>query len=153
MPTVGPGQKGRPPSRQRVLSDDKPLTVREVFSLKDTHRQRVRARSTERGELDDEFAVRRVWTDRDEPGVPSAEEWLVIRREADRKLNCSPSNAPAESTVEQLAWPKCQRYSIERANEDSKTEIGWDEFHLAWQHRTRAKRSRIKHRHSPGLSP
>ena len=136
VPTVEPGRKGRPPSRQRVLSDDKPLTAREVFALKDTHRQRVR--STERGEIDDEFAVRRVWTDRDEPGVPSTEEWLVIRREADGKLNCSPSNAPAESTVEQLAWLRCQRYFVERANQDSKTEMGWDEFraqkYLAWQH-------------------
>jgi SRSO17 transposase len=138
VPTSEPGQKGRPPSRQRVLSDDKPISVREVFGLKDTLRRRVRVRSTERGEIDDEFAVRRVWTDRDEPGVPTTEEWAVIRREADGKLNCSLSNAPAESTIEQLAWLKCQRYFIERANEDSKTEVGWDEFraqkYLAWQH-------------------
>ena len=44
----------------------------------------------------------------------------------------------ADSTNEQLAWLRCQRYFIERANEDSKTEIGWDEFraqkYLAWQH-------------------
>ena len=133
-----PGQKGRPPSRQRVLSDDKSVSAREVFALESTRRQRVRVRSTERGEIDDEFAVRRVWTDRDESGVPTTEEWLVIRREADGKLNCSLSNAPADSTIEQLAWLKCQRYFIERANEDSKTEIGWDEFraqkYLAWQH-------------------
>ena len=138
VPTSEPGQKGRPPSRQRVLSDDKSVSVREVFGLEDTFRQRVRVRSTERGEIHDEFAVRRVWTDRDEPGVPLTEGWLVIRREADGKLNCSLSNAPADSTIEQLAWLKCQRYFIERANEDSKTEIGWDEFraqkYLAWQH-------------------
>jgi SRSO17 transposase len=138
VPTVEPGQKGRPPSRQRVLSDDRPVAVGEVFALKGTLRQRVRVRSTERGEINDEFAVRRVWTDRDEPGVPTSEEWLVLRREADGKLNCSLSNAPAESTLQQLAWLKCQRYFIERANQDSKTELGWDEFqgqkYLAWQH-------------------
>ncbi len=114
------------------------MTLRAVFALENTLRQRVRVRPTERGEIDDEFAVRRVWTDRDVPGVPSSEEWLVIRREADGKLNCSLSNAPAESTIEQLAWLKCQRYCIERANQDAKTEIGWDEFqaqkYLAWQH-------------------
>ena len=138
VPTAQPGQKGRPPSRPRVLSEEKPLTVGEVFARADTRRQRVRVRATERGEINDEFAVRRVWTDRDEPGVPLTEEWLVIRREADGKLNCSLSNAPPESTITELAWLKCQRYFIERANEDAKMELGWDEFraqkYLAWQH-------------------
>jgi SRSO17 transposase len=138
VPAVEPGRKGRPPGLKRVLSDDKPVTVREVYALEDTPRQRVRVRSTERGEIDDEFAVRRVWTDRDEPGVPVSEEWMVIRREGDGKLNCSLSNAPAATTIERLAWLKCQRYFIERANEDSKTEIGWDEFqaqkYRAWKH-------------------
>ena len=138
VPPVEPGQRGRPPSRKQVLSEETPIAVREVFARPDTRRQRVRVRATERGEIDDEFAVRRVWTDRDEPGVPTTEEWVVIRREADGKLNCSLSNAPAESTTEQLAWLKCQRYFIERANEDAKTEAGWDEFqaqkYRAWQH-------------------
>jgi hypothetical protein len=104
--------------------------------LPDTLRQRVR--STERGEINDVFAVRQVWTDRDEAGVPTTEEWLVIRQEADGKLNCSLSNAVQDSTVERLAWWKCQRYFIERANQDAKTEIGWDEFraqkYRAWEH-------------------
>ena len=88
--------------------------------------------------IDDEFAARRVWTDRDDPGVPTTTEWAIIRREADGKLNCSLSNAPAASTIEHLAWLKCQRYFIERANQDTKTELGWDEFRArkypAWQH-------------------
>ena len=40
--------------------------------------------------------------------------------------------------MSQLAWWKCQRYFIERANEEAKSEIGWDEFqaqkYLGWQH-------------------
>lgn len=95
-------------------------------------------RSTERGEINDQFAVRRVWTDRDEAGVPTTEEWLVIRQETDGKLNCSLSNAPLDSTLERLAWWKCQRYFIERANQDAKAEIGWDDFraqrYRAWEH-------------------
>jgi SRSO17 transposase len=138
VPVAEPGQKGRPPSRPRVLSEEKPVAIRDVLGRADTVRQRIRVRSTERGALEDVFAVRRVWTDRDAPGVPTTEEWAVIRQEADGKLNCSLSNAPAASTIEQLAWWKCQRYFIERANEDTKTELGWDEFraqkYLAWQH-------------------
>jgi len=138
VPAVEAGRPGRPPTRQQVLSDDKPVGVGDVFSLPDTVRQRVKVRSTERGEINDVFAVRRVWTDRDEAGVPITEEWLVIRQEADGKLNCSLNNGPVDSTVEELAWWKCQRYFAERANQDSKTEIGWDEFqaqkYRAWDH-------------------
>ncbi len=70
--------------------------------------------------------------------MPDRAEWLVIRKEANGRLNCSLSNASAESTLEQLAWLKCQRYFIERANQDAKSELGWDEFqarkYLAWEH-------------------
>ncbi|MDM8535271.1 hypothetical protein QUF70_00800 [Desulfobacterales bacterium HSG17] len=50
------------------------------------------------------------------------------------------SNAPAESSLETLAYQKCQRYFIERANQDAKSEAGWDEFQAqkfrAWEHHT-----------------
>jgi SRSO17 transposase len=139
VPKVESGKQGRTPTRQRVLSDDQPVTVSEVANREDTHRQRVRVRSVERGEINDEFAVRRVWTSRDsEQGLPVSEEWLVIRWEASGRLNYSLSNAPADSALEQLAWLKCQRYFIERANQDAKSELGWDDFqaqkYRAWEH-------------------
>jgi hypothetical protein len=64
-PTVGvpsgeAGHQGRPPSRSRVLSADKPIAVREVYTHADTPKRQVRVRSTERGEIADTFAVRRV---------------------------------------------------------------------------------------------
>ena len=139
VPTAEPDHKGRPPTRQRVLSGDKPIKASEVVSREDTKWQRVRVRSIERGEINDEFAVRRVWTTRDsEQGLPVSEEWLVIRRETSGRLNISLCNAPAETTLERLAWMKCQRYFIERANQDAKSELGWDEFqaqkYRAWEH-------------------
>lgn len=139
VPSVEPGKKGRTPTRERVLSDDKPAKVSEVAVREDTLWQRVRVRSIERGEINDEFAVRRVWTTRDsEQGLPVSEEWLVIRREASGRLNYSLNNAPADSTTEQLAWMKCQRYFVERTNQDAKSELGWDEFqaqkYRAWEH-------------------
>ncbi len=138
MPPVEAGHKGRPPRRTQVLSEEKPVAIRQVFGWADTVCQRIRVRASERGAIEDVFAVRRVWTDRDEPGVPTTEEWAVIRQEADGKLNCSLSNAPPDSTIEHLAWLKCQRYFIERANEDTTTELGWDEFraqqYRAWHH-------------------
>ena len=143
-PTIGvrvfeSGAKGRPPKRQRVLSQDKPVKISEVASREDTIWQRVRVRACERGEIVDEFAVRRVWAQRaGGRQVPDRPEWLVIRRETNGRLNYSLSNAAPESTPEQLAWMKCQRYFIERANQDAKSELGWDEFqaqkYRAWEH-------------------
>ncbi len=139
VPGAEPDQKGRRPTRQRVLSGEQPIKASEVASREDTRWQRIRVRSIERGEINDEFAVRRVWTTRDsERGLPVSEEWLVIRRESSGRLNISLCNAPAETTPEQLAWLKCQRYFIERANQDAKSELGWAEFqaqrYRAWEH-------------------
>ena len=47
-------------------------------------------------------------------------------------------SSPTGTALEQLAWWKCQRYFVERSNQDAKSELGWDEFQaqkfLAWQH-------------------
>lgn len=134
VPVTEPGHRGRPFSRGRGISEE-PLSVAAVGRREDTPWRRVRVRATERGELNDEFAARRVWTIREgEVG----QEWLVIRREQDGKLNYSLSNAPADATLERLAWLKCQRYFVERTNQDSKSEIGWDELraqkYRAWEH-------------------
>jgi len=143
-PTIGvppskPGTQGRPPTRERVISPEPALAVSEVATRADTRWQRVRVRAIERGEIDDEFAARRVWTTRDsERGLPLSEEWLVIRRESSGRLNYALSNAAPTCTVEELAWGKCQRYFVERANQDAKSELGWDEFqaqkYRAWEH-------------------
>lgn len=141
-PTIGVperGSKGRPPLRERVLSDERPVRINEVASREDTTWQVVHVRACERGEIADEFAVRQVWAQRaGGRQVPDRPEWLVIRREANGRLNYSLSNAAPESTPEQLAWLKCQRYFIERANQDAKSELGWDEFqaqkYRAWEH-------------------
>jgi hypothetical protein len=97
--------------------------------------QRLRIRSTERGELYDEFAARRVWTVYAGQAIP---EWVVIRKERRGKYLYALSNAPKGTTLEQLAWWKCQRYFVERSNQDAKSELGWDEFQAqkfrAWQH-------------------
>ncbi len=48
------------------------------------------------------------------------------------------SNAPSETLFEQLAQWQCQRYFVERTNQDAKSELGFDDFcaqkYTAWQH-------------------
>ena len=135
VPPPTPGQVGRFPTRPRVLSEDRPVEARQVTTLLDTHFQRFPVRSTERGELDDPFAMRRIWTIREDE---LAEEWLVIRHEYDQRYTYALSNAPADTSPERLAWLKCVRHFVERANQDAKSETGWDELraqkYRAWEH-------------------
>jgi len=49
VPPPQPGRGGRKPTRPRVLSADQPVEVRQVTQLPETHFQRFRVRSTERG--------------------------------------------------------------------------------------------------------
>ena len=86
------------------MSDEKPVEVRQIVSLSDTHFRRFQVRFTERGVLDDPFAMRRVWTIRD---GELAEEWLVIRHEYGKRYTYALSNAPADTSHERLAWLKC----------------------------------------------
>ena len=135
LPPSDPDTPGRPFTRPQVLSDAKPVAVRQIVSHPDTHFQRFQVRATERGILDDPFAMRRVWTIRDDE---LAEESLVIRHEYDTRYTYALSNAPADTTHERLAWLKCVRHFVERSNQDAKSETGWDEFqaqkYRAWEH-------------------
>jgi SRSO17 transposase len=135
IPEAKPRRRGPKSSQSRVLSPDKPLKVSDVARLEDTNWRHVRVRDTERGELNDEFAARRVWT------IPESEpvqEWLVMRRESSGRCTYSLSNASPNTPLKRLAWLKCQRYFVERTNQDAKSELGWDELeaqkYLAWMH-------------------
>ena len=61
-----------------------------------------------------------------------------MREESEGKYSYALCNAPVDTPLEQLAWWKCQRYFIERTNQDSKSELGWDEVraqkYRAWEH-------------------
>lgn len=135
VPETPPDHQGRPYTVPRVLSDDEPKTVSQVAHRPDASWQRIRVRPTERGELIADFVVRRVWTMRDEKPT---EEWLIIRRDADGDHRYAFSNAPGDVSAEELAWMHAQRYFVERSIQDSKSELGWDEFQAqkfrAWEH-------------------
>lgn len=109
--------------------------VRQLLSAAETRFCRIQVRSTERGDLQDPFAMRRVWTLRN---GQLAEEWLVIRQEADQRYSYALSNAAPDTPAARLAWLKCVRHFVERSNQDAKSEVGWDEFQAqkfrAWEH-------------------
>jgi SRSO17 transposase len=125
-------KRGRPPVKVQLLRGE----VVRVDSLRaQAHWHTLRIRATERGELCDAFAACRVWTVQDSEAV---EDWLVMRKEADGKHSYALCNAAAETPLVQLAEWKCQRYFIERSNQEAKSELGWDELqahkYRAWEH-------------------
>jgi SRSO17 transposase len=131
---VARGRKGRPPTLRRVLNGVPPVEVEQVGSRADTHFGRVQVRETERGVLEDAFAVRQVWTLSDGEVVA---EWLVIRQEGGEPTYAL-SNAPTTTPAAQLVEWKCRRFGIECANHDAKSELGWGDFqaqkYVAWEH-------------------
>lgn len=135
IPPTPPGQRlGRRRSRRRVLSAAKPVLV--ATALPPESWQTLTIRPTERGLLMLPCAVRRVWTVSQEGHW--LEEWLLAYKKADGTCHFSLSNAPATTTLEQLATWRSTRYFIERTIEDAKSEIGWDELvarkYRAWMH-------------------
>lgn len=139
-PTVGVprrrGRRGPRPKRLKVLSPTAPLEVRVLARRPDTHWQRVRVRVTERGWLEAEFAVQRIWTV--DAWQPARDEWLVMQREADGDFAYTLLNAPPDTPHPTLIEWSCQRHFTERAFQDAKDELGWAEFqalkYRAWEH-------------------
>jgi SRSO17 transposase len=119
-----------PPQIAGVSSDE----VQTVDQHKDLAWETIRLRPSERGYLQADFARVRVWT---RVAGNYRREWLLIRKDAGQ-ITYVLSNAPENTTLEQMAWRKSHRYLIERSHQDAKGELGWDEFrarkYRAWEH-------------------
>ena len=130
------GKKGRHPKRLRVLSEDKAQEVRELAKSSETVWDKVNVRHTERGILEEDFAVMRVWTLTEDRRL--REEWLVIRREDSGDCSYFLLNSPPDTPKADLIEKSCRRYFIERTIEDAKMQLGWDDFcaqkYRAWEH-------------------
>ena len=110
-------------------------TVADLAAAADTHWQTIAVRPTQRGTLCDAFAARRVYTWRD---AGASVEWLVMRRFSDGSLAYALCNATPDTSLARLAWLKCVRHFVERANQEAKSEAGWDDLraqkYRAWEH-------------------
>jgi len=127
---------GQQHTRRQVQSHQKPQTVYAVGRRSATVWQRVQVRPIERGVLEAEFAVVRVWTLTSTSQVRA--EWLVIRRDTDGRMSYSLLNGAANTPVQALIERSCWRFYTERTYEDAKSELGWDDFqarkYRAWEH-------------------
>ena len=72
------------------------------------------------------------------PATSARARLLIVRREADGSHKYSLSNAPAGTAWTRLGSMQCQRYFIERAFQDTKSELGMAHYEVrgwrGWHH-------------------
>jgi SRSO17 transposase len=141
IPEQHPGKKGPKPEKTKVVNGVRPYSVKQVGLADDTVCQRLRIRPNERGVLEDRFAARRVWIwDEKQPEIDPHQEWLAQRIESNGDCTYAFSNAPEDAALQLLAELLCGRYFVERVIQDSKDEVGADDFqaqkYVAWEHHT-----------------
>jgi SRSO17 transposase len=141
VPETMPGKKGPKPEKAQVLNGVRSYSVKQVGQAAETHWQRLRIRTNERGVLEDRFAARQVWIwDDKQPDIAPHQEWLAMRIESNGDHTYALSNAPEDASLQFLSELLCGRYFVERVIQDSKDEVGADEFqaqkYIAWEHHT-----------------
>jgi SRSO17 transposase len=126
------GRKGRPGTRPAAPSVPVATFAAERFG-KEARELPVRA--TAKGPLRARFWATRVWQ---HDGARARERWLCVREEADGSRKYSLGNPPADTTWERLAFMQSQRFWIERAFQDAKSELGLADYELrgwtGWHH-------------------
>lgn len=91
-----------------------------------------------KGPIEYEFTKRRIVLSHQ--GLPSKTIWLLIRRTLDDEPRYSYfiSNAPASVRLPTLIWLSGLRWSIEQCFEETKTELGMDQYEVrkftGWHH-------------------
>jgi SRSO17 transposase len=99
--------------------------------------RQIAIRESTRGQLRYRLWAARVWL-WDGAQDNARECWLVVRQERDGTHKYSLSNAHDKTTLERLGYMQAQRYFIERAFEDGKSELGMAQYELrgwrGWHH-------------------
>jgi len=91
-----------------------------------------------KGPIEYEFTKRRIVLSRH--GLPHKTVWLLIRRTLEKEPQYSfyISNAPLSTKLDKFIWLSGLRWSIEQCFEETKTELGMDQYEVrkftGWQH-------------------
>ena len=143
-PTAVPprGKRGPAPTRERVTADaPAPVRVDALAArLPQAQWQRYQIKEGANGPLVAEFAFLRGVPIRDD--LPGPESWVVLRRSVGEtpELKTYLSNAPASTRQSKLVWASGMRWPVESAIEESKGEVGLDQYEVrgwvGWHHHT-----------------
>ena len=135
VPDNPPDKRGRRYSLPRPVAETEPLRIDAIARGGGLTFYPIRVRDAERGILTYEMAFLRGWTVKKQHVM---EETLMIWKEADGRFTYSLCNAPANTSYTTLAQWKSQRFFVERAFQDAKSDLGWDELmavkYRSWMH-------------------
>jgi SRSO17 transposase len=133
------GGKGQRPFKQHLKPESAAAqTVGQVKASLSQHRwRRYTLHEGAKGPLVADVARVRVVSLRD--GLPGPWVWLVIRRNMlTGETKYFATNAPAETSMDQLAWLTAMRWPVERSIEDCKTELKLNQYAMrswvGWYH-------------------
>ncbi len=126
-------KRGKPAKKKRIVAQQR-YEVRQLVDHPQVEWDTLTLRPTERGYLTDRWGRCRVWL---VDGERRYQRWLLIR-DSGRQVTFTLSNAPVNTDLPTMAWRKAHRVFIECSNQNSKSELGWDDLqavkYRAWQH-------------------
>jgi len=127
-----PAKTGRGRTPTQLVTALKPVRVDKWAAAQPEEAwQRIAFRESTKGWLKGDFLTCRVWT-WDHTDTEGRLRHLVIRREigAKEELKYSLSNASEITSLERLAFMQGQRYFVERAFQDAKSNVGLDHYQI-----------------------
>lgn len=123
--------RGKRPTKPKVLSDHKPISISELEKSGDLKWNTVNLGEGTKGPLLAHVVCLRVFPSRD--GLPKDPVWLIIRKRTDNQTRYAFSNAPETTPFEDLCRASCLRWSIERCFQEGKMHLGMDHYeHRSW---------------------
>jgi SRSO17 transposase len=132
--------RGRPRTRAKATNANavSQSVAALVAARFETQSQTLTLRETTKGPLRADIWVQEVWLWNPRAEHRARRRMLVARRDADGSFKYSLSNAPADTPWARLAYMQAQRFFIERAFEDAKSELGMAQYEVrgwrGWHH-------------------
>lgn len=126
---------------RKILSDEskKPASFKNIaLNLNDTFWYRRKVSEGTKGPIEYEFTKRRVVLSKE--GLPEKTVWLLIKRTiaAEPRYSFYVSNAASSIRLNTLVWLSGLRWAIEQCFEETKTELGMDQYEVrkfpGWHH-------------------
>lgn len=139
LPAASRGVMGRPPTRAAATVPG--LRAQKVAELSaacfEKESRWITLRETTKGPLRVQLMVKEVWLWSKEMAEPRR-RLLVVRREADGSHKYSLTNASTDLSWERLGFMQAQRFFIERAFQDAKSQLGMSQYEVrgwrGWYH-------------------